>query len=144
MKKIVFLLFLLMPFCVFADDSICSTTIINSIYSIEEELNNCKIDMNNNPSTADMNEATYNSADCIIAVVHKVFDTFYTKRNKQVREDFDKLVVEIYKNCHNISQYSDMVDHATMRNTEAISHANYIFRQIAKDYIQQMKSDCWL
>ena len=51
------------------------------LQSLEEELANCKVQMPDVPSTADMNEAYYKVGDCSIAVANKLFDRNYKKYN---------------------------------------------------------------
>lgn len=81
----------------FATEEITSTEIYEqNKCSGEEELANCKIQMPDNPSTADMNEAHYKFADCTIAVAYKLFDQNYKKYNDRVKKNFDTLVKVYY------------------------------------------------
>ena len=77
--------------------------------SLEEELANCKIQMDDAPSTADMNEAYYKFGDCSIVVANKLFDRNYKKYNAEVKKNFDTLVKAYYACAHDMYEDSDFV-----------------------------------
>ena len=114
------------------------------IRGLEEELANCKIQMPDDPSTADMNETYYKVGDCCIAVANKLFDRNYKKYNEQVKQDFDTLVKAFYANAHDMVQHSDfgLLRGGTMYNTEAIATGAFWIRDVVKEYLYQARMEC--
>lgn len=114
------------------------------IRGLEEELANCKIQMPDDPSTADMNETYYKVGDCSIAVANKLFDRNYKKYNEQVKQDFDALVKAFYANAHDMVEYSDYASArgGTMYNTIAIGRAVHWIRDVVKEYLYQARVEC--
>ncbi len=112
--------------------------------SLEEELANCKIQMADAPSTADMNNAAYDFGDCSIAVAHKLFDRNYKKYNAEVKKNFDTLVTAYYACAHDMIQYSDFasVRGGNMYNTIAIGKATYWIQNTVKEYLHQARIEC--
>ena len=146
MIKILFLFCLILPFYASANETTClSSESQTQIQNIEKELAKCKVNMPENPSTVDMNNATYNAVDCVTEVAYKIFELYYTENNKTVRKDFDALVKTIYSHSHNLIQSSDVARkfyNGTMYNTIAIGHAHYMIKNIVNEYIQQIKKEC--
>jgi len=136
---------LFISFSAYADEQLCSDEQINELVQIENNFSKCKIDMSEAYSTADMNNATYEASDCLIAVAHQVFAKYYTKNKSQIEQDFDKFVKEIYNNSHNLIQKSDIAEkyyNGTMYNTMAIEHAHSQIKNLVNEYIQQIKNEC--
>ena len=111
---------------------------------LEEELANCKIQMNDAPSTADMNNAAYVFGDCSIAVANKLFNRNYKKYNAEVKKNFDALVTAYYACAHDMVQYSDFasVRGGNMYNTIAIGKATYWIQNTVKEYLHQARIEC--
>ena len=114
------------------------------LQSLEEELANCKVQMPDVPSTADMNEAYYKVGDCSIAVANKLFDRNYKKYNDQVKKNFDTLVKAYYACAHDMYEYSDYgsARGGTMYNTMAITRATFWIRDMVKEYLHQARIEC--
>jgi hypothetical protein len=143
--KIIFLFFLFISFSAHSEDKICSTQKLDILQKIERDLISCKIDMPENPSTADMNNATYNATDCLIALAHRIFEEYYIQDKIQVTEDFDRFVKEIHINSHNLIQRSDAAKNfynGTMYNTMAINDAYLTIKNVVQQYIKQIKEEC--
>ena len=136
---------LFISFSAHADEQLCSDEQINELAQIENNFSKCKIDMTEAPSTADMNNATYEASDCLISVAHQIFAKYYTKNKAQVEQDFDNLIKEIYNNSHNLIQKSDIAEkyyNGTMYNTMAIEYAHSQIKNLVKEYIHQVKTEC--
>ena len=114
------------------------------LQSLEEELANCKIQMSDAPSTAEMNEAYYKFGDCSIAVANKLFEKNYKKYNDKVKKNFDTLVKAYYACAHDMYEYSDYGSErgGTMYNTEAIATASFWIRDLVKKYLYQARIEC--
>lgn len=114
------------------------------LQNLEEELANCKVQMPDLPSTADMNEAYYKVGDCSIAVANKLFEKNYKRYNDKVKKNFDTLVKAYYACAHDIVQHSDYgsVRGGTMYNTEAIATASFWIRDTVKEYLYQARIEC--
>ena len=112
--------------------------------SLEEELANCKIQMADAPSTADMNEAYYKFGDCSIAVANKLFDRNYKKYNAEVKKNFDTLVKAYYTCAHDMYEYSDFasIRGGTMYNTMAVTSATFWIRDMVKEYLHLARIEC--
>ena len=111
---------------------------------LEEELANCKIQMDDAPSTADMNEAYYKFGDCSIAVANKLFDQNYKKYNAEVKKNFDALVTAYYACAHDMYEDSDFasIRGGTMYNTMAVTSATFWIRDMVKEYLHQARIEC--
>lgn len=112
--------------------------------SLEEELANCKVQMDDAPSTADMNETYYKVGDCSIVVANKLFDRNYKKYKDKVKKNFDTLVKAYYACAHDIVQYSDFssLGSGTAANTEAIATASFWIKDMVKEYLHQARIEC--
>ena len=118
---------------------------LKNVENLDIELSKCYINMPENAlSTAEMNEAHYQYVDCLTAVANKLFDTMYKHNNKQVKENFNKLVEAVYAMSHDINEHSDITENigGTIRTTEALSEAEYWIKQLVKNYIKSAKADC--
>ena len=145
---------LLFPILTFATEEKTSTYTYESekcsgeedtfLQGLEEELANCKIQMPDAPSTADMNEAYYKVGDCSIAVANKLFEKNYKKYNDKVKKNFDTLVKAYYACAHDMYEYSDYGSErgGTMYNTEAIATASFWIRDLVKKYLYQARIEC--
>ena len=122
----------------------CSGEEDKFIRGLEEELANCKVQMPDAPSTADMNEAYYKVGDCSIAVANKLFDRNYKKYNDKVKKNFDTLVKAYYACAHDVVQHSDYSSArgGTMYNTEAIATASFWIKDLVKEYLYQARIEC--
>ena len=132
-------------FGAYADEQVCSSEQLNELAQIENNFSKCKIDMPEAPSTADMNKATYEASNCLISIAHQIFAKYYTKNKAQVEQDFDNLIREIYNNSHNLIQKSDIAEkyyNGTMYNTMAIGYAHSQIKNLVKEYIHQVKTEC--
>lgn len=132
-------------FEVYANEQVCSTEQLDELAQIENNFSKCKINMSEAPSTADMNNATYEASDCLISIAHQIFAKYYTKNKTQVEQDFDNLIKEIYNNSHNLIQKSDIAEkyyNGTMYNTMAIEYAHSQIKEIVQEYIHQVKTEC--
>ena len=111
---------------------------------LEEELANCKIQMSDAPSTADMNEAYYKFGDCSIAVANKLFEKNYKKYNDKVKKNFDTLVKAYYACAHDMYEYSDYSSErgGTMYNTMAVTSATFWIRDMVKEYLHLARIEC--
>ena len=114
------------------------------LQSLEEELANCKVQMPDLPSTADMNEAYYKVGDCSIAVANKLFEKNYKKYNDKVKTNFDTLVKAYYACAHDMVEHSDYgsARGGTMYNTQAIATASFWIRDTVKEYLHQARIEC--
>ena len=145
LMKYAFLFCLFISFSVYADEQLCTDVQINELVQIENNFSKCKIDMSDASSSADMNNATYEASDCLISVAHQIFAKYYIKNQTQVEQDFDRFVKEIYNNSHNLIQKSDIAEKyntGTMYNTMAIEYAHSQIKNLVKEYIQQIKTEC--
>lgn len=118
---------------------------LKMVENIDSGLGKCYINMPEHAaSTAEMNEAHYKYVDCLTAVANELFDTMYKHNNKQVKENFNKLAAAIYEMSHDINEHSDIAENisGTMRNTEALSEAEYWIKQLVENYIKSAKADC--
>lgn len=118
---------------------------LKKVESLDIELSRCSINMPENAeSTAEMNEAHYKYIDCLTAAADKLFDAMYQHSNKQVKENFNKLVEAVYAMSHDINEHSDITENlgGTIRTTEALSEAEYWIKQLVKNYIKSAKADC--
>ena len=136
---------LFISFSAYANEQACSTKQVDELSQIENDFAKCKIDMPEAPSTADMNKATYEASNCLISIAHQIFAKYYTKNKTQVEQDFDNLIKEIYNNSHNLIQKSDVAEkyyNGTMYNTMAIGYAHSQIKNLVKEYIHQVKTEC--
>lgn len=132
-------------FSAYADEQVCSTEQLDELTQIENNFSKCKINIPEVPSTADMNNATYEASDCLISIAHQIFVKYYTKNKAQVEQDFDNLIKEIYNNSHNLIQKSDTAEkyyNGTIYNTMAIGYAHSQIKNLVKEYIHQIKTEC--
>ena len=74
MKKLCFIL-LLSAF--FSNTSMAKDSCQSHLENLENRLEKCTISYSENASTADMNKATYDAADCAIQIANELFDTYY-------------------------------------------------------------------
>ena len=128
-----------------AIQNICLTEDVEKIKVFEQQLADCRVKYSDNISTADMNNVTYESADCAVAVAYEIFERFYVQNNKQSTEIFDALVTLIYQYAHNLKQGSDAAKEmysGTMYNTEAIIYAESIVHNIVLNYLKEIKMEC--
>lgn len=139
-----FILFFV-SFGAYANEQACSTKQFDELSQIENAFAKCKIDMPEAPFTADMNKATYEASNCLVSIAHQIFAKYYTKNKTQVEQDFDNLIKEIYNNSHNLIQKSDIAEkyyNGTMYNTMAIGYAHSQIKNLVKEYINQVKTEC--
>ncbi len=118
---------------------------LKNVENLNIELSKCYINMSENAlSTAEMNEAHYQYVDCLTTVANKLFDTMYNHNNKQVKENFNKLIEAVYAMSHDINEKSDIAENigGTMQTTEALSEAEYWIKQHVENYIKSAKADC--
>lgn len=118
---------------------------LKNVENLDIELSKCYINMSENAlSTAEMNEAHYQYVDCLTAVANKLFDTMYNHNNKQVKENFNKLIEAVYAMSHDINEKSDIAENigGTMRTTEALSETEYWIKRLVENYIKSVKADC--
>lgn len=145
LMRYILLFYFFVSFAAYADEQVCSTEQLDEIAQIENNFSKCKIDMPEAPSTADMNNANYEASDCLISIAHQIFAKFYIKNKTQVEQDFDNLIKEIYNNSHNLIQKSDIAEkynNGTMYNTMAIGYAHSQIKNLVKEYIHQIKTEC--
>ena len=145
---------LLFPILTFAAEEKTSTYTYESekcsgeedtfLQGLEEELANCKVQMPDAPSTADMNEAYYKVGDCSIAVANKLFEKNYKKYNDKVKKNFDTLVKAYYACAHDMYEYSDYGSErgGTMYNTMAITSTTFWIRDMVKEYLHLARIEC--
>ncbi len=129
----------------FAGERACVGAPALAIQQLQDELDNCKVDMPEDVvSTADMNNAHYDFADCSIAVAHKIFADYY-KNNVKAKENFDNLVRAYYDVSHDLVQGSDhaKIHHTgTMYGTMAVSKAGIQIKELIQGYIDEIKLQC--
>lgn len=141
MKKIFLIGFCLFSLPAFALDHTC----IPHIEKLEKELQKCTVEYGDDASVADMNNATYNSANCAIQIGHELIKTYYANTEKDSLKQFDNYVVQIYNHSHHLNQESDYArEHyiGTIHNSIAISEAEEMIKNLVKRYLKQLKSEC--
>ena len=154
MKKV---LFLIMCLCVVQVQAATQVNSVNEnhcigkraevIQEIERDFDNCnkirRLDIAK--SNAEMDNIYYDATECLQAVAHKIFERYYTKTEEESKENFDDLVKSIYKYNHNLFQKSDIgleFYRAAIYNTQAISGAYVMVKEIVKEYITEIKQEC--
>ncbi len=142
MKKVFFLCFLLAFQPAYGVDKKACLTDINQL---EAELKNCTVSYDDNASTADMNNATYDATDCAIRVMDKVFEKYYSNTLNESKALFNQLVKSVYAYAHHLQQSSDYARvHylGTMYNTMAISTADKVINDFVQSYLDEIKAQC--
>ena len=141
-KKILFLSMLILAVPVRADEI---KNCLNQIETLEKKLKNCKVSYPDNASTADMNNATYNSTECAIEVAHQIFENYYSKTKEESKDILNQLVKSVYTYSHHLQQSSDFARSnytGTMYNTMALSTADVMIKGIVQSYIDEIKIEC--
>lgn len=141
----IFLICLFLSYSVMAGEKLCNEEQLNNLQKLESDFAKCEAPIIDSPSTAEMNNSSYDVADCSIAVAHKLFSMYYTHNQTQVTKDFDELVKAVYANSHNLIQRSDIASEfftGTMYNTIAIDYAASTIHDIVNDYIRQVRNEC--
>ena len=141
MKKFLLLGLCLLSFSAQALDKTC----LIHIEKLEKELKNCTVQYEDNATTADLNNASYDSADCAINIGHELINTYYTKSKKESLKRFDGFVEQIYDYAHHLNQESDYASQyytGTIHNSIAISEAEEMIKNLVKRYLKQLKSEC--
>ena len=141
MKKILCLSVCFLSVQAFALDHNC----IPHIEQLEREFKNCTVEYGDNASTADMNNASYNAAECAINVAHKLMDAYYSNTAEESKKQFDALVRQIYSYSHHLVQESDYASEhhiGTIHNQMAVSNAEELIKELTKSYLVELKSEC--
>ncbi|MBO7244275.1 MAG: hypothetical protein J6V53_03225 [Alphaproteobacteria bacterium] len=115
------------------------------ILLLEKKLADCSINYEENASTAEMNNATYKAADCVISVAHQLFEKFYSSTADESKELFNGMVQKIYEHAHHLKRGSDYASKyytGTMYYTIAIGTAEEMIQTLVKSYLDEVKSEC--
>lgn len=141
MKKILFL-----SVCFFCSGAgALDHNCIPHIEQLERDFQNCTVAYGDDATTADMNNASYNAADCAVEIAHKLMDTYYASTAETTKKEFDALVRQIYSYSHNLIQESDYArEHhiGSIHNSMAINKAEELIKALTKSYIDELKEEC--
>ena len=143
MRIRLFGLCLMIPF-VFALDAQCEESDAMAISLLERELANCKGDFDV-LSTDELLKAYDSQNNCVVAVAYKLFDRFYIKNNKEVKEHFNDMVRAIgnYYNDINLSSDFATENHLAAAYTEgAAAETAAQIRKAVEQYIHSLKREC--
>ncbi len=141
MKKILFLSICFLGTPAFALDHNC----IPHIEKLERDFQNCTVEYGDNATTADINNASYNAAECAVNIAHQLIDTYYSNTAEDSKKQFDALVRQIYSYSHHLMQESDYASEhhiGTIYNQIAINKAEELIKDLTKSYIDALKSEC--
>ncbi len=125
------------------EPSKCSGEEDTFIRGLEEELANCKGDFDV-LSTDELLKAYDSQNNCVVAVAYKLFDRFYIKNNKEVKEHFNDMVRAIgnYYNDINLSSDFATENHLAAAYTEAAAAETAAqIRKAVEQYIHSLKRE---
>ena len=147
MKKLLIIMFVLAlsTFNAFANDVLCLSENNENLNQLEQQLNNCKIDYGENYNTDEMLKAYTNAENCLKTVAYTIFDKYYTKKNLQSKEIFDKYVKAIKDFNYNLVQGSDWaIDNhfAEVYSLEAEGATYTTLKGIIFQYINELRHEC--
>lgn len=129
----------------FAKDVPCLSENNEDLNQLEQQLNNCKIDYGENYNTDEMLKAYKKAENCLKTVAYAIFDEYYTKKNIQSKEVFDKYVQAIRRLNYNIIQGSDWAtdNHfAEVYVLEAEGAIQASLKEMILQYINELRHEC--